>query len=156
MWRYSSFAYCCLLVPTIFHTTLKLTTMYYSTNCPHWSKAGLAGHCTLSLRQHFCCCCLISKQRLGLNSSSKTSQGVFFWFFVKSKKEFARTIFVFLAILAKNDGFDNRDTLAIKSNTNVTLMCAYKFKGIFQKLFVRTSFFLYLEFRSIWIVSDYE
>ena len=63
---------------------------------------------------------------------------------------------MFSGILAKIQWFfSNINTLANSSLTNVELVCAYEFKELFKKLFVRTSYRLNLVFRSRLVKIDF-
>ena len=48
----------------------------------------------------------------------------------------------------------NSDMLANLNLTSVELVCAYEFKELFKKLFIRTSYCLYLIFRSRLIIEQ--
>ena len=80
-----------------------------------------------------------------------------FFIFRGIKKWARKNDFCVLGNFGKKWWFsDNQDTLAIKSNTSIKLICAYKFKGTFQKLFVGTIFCLYWVFRLLSTVRNYE
>ena len=116
------------------------------------STTGLAKNCRMGLRWYFRCGCPISKPRPLFDFSSKTTWVFFFW---KIKK---------WACLVKNDVFGNfSKTLMVLSNilansclTNVDLVCVYALKELFKKLFIRTSYRLYLLSISIEINRDEE
>ena len=103
----------------------------------------------MGLRWYFRCGCLILKPRPALDFSSKKS-GVDFLFFWKIQNELIWPKMVFLVIFWKIWWFfDNSDTLSSEfAFYDRRTSFAYEFKGLFKKLFVRTSYWLYLVFRS--------
>ena len=72
--------------------------------CEYFVTDGLAKDCDLGLRQRFFCRCPISNSRLVFDSSSKTTQGMCFWFFENLKMSSFGHFQCFLPISAKIDG----------------------------------------------------